>query len=40
MTFVLCDVARRIKEGFRMIIIYDRDYPETMKAAREAAGRE
>jgi 2-keto-3-deoxy-L-rhamnonate aldolase RhmA len=34
------DIARRIKEGFRMIIIYDRDYPETMKAAREAAGRE
>ena len=34
------DVAKRIKEGFRMIIIYDRDYPETMKAAREAAGRE
>jgi hypothetical protein len=34
------DVARRIKEGFRMIIIYDRDYAETMKAAREAAGRE
>jgi 2-keto-3-deoxy-L-rhamnonate aldolase RhmA len=34
------DVAKRIKEGFRMIIIYDRDYPETIKAAREAAGRE
>jgi hypothetical protein len=34
------DVGKRIKEGFRMIIIYDRDYPETMKAAREAAGRE
>jgi 2-keto-3-deoxy-L-rhamnonate aldolase RhmA len=34
------DVANRIKEGFRMIIIYDRDYSETMKAAREAAGRE
>ena len=34
------DVAKRIKEGFRMIVIYDRDYPETMKAAREAAGRE
>ena len=34
------DVAKRIKEGFRMIIIYDRDYPETMKAAREAAGRD
>jgi 2-keto-3-deoxy-L-rhamnonate aldolase RhmA len=34
------DVAKRITEGFRVIIIYDRDYPETMKAAREAAGRE
>lgn len=34
------DVAKRIKEGFRMIIIYDRDYPETIKAAREAARRE
>jgi hypothetical protein len=34
------DVAKRIKEGFRMIIIYDRDYAETMKAARAAAGRE
>jgi 2-keto-3-deoxy-L-rhamnonate aldolase RhmA len=34
------DVAKRIKEGFRMIIIYDRDYPDTMKAAREAAGRD
>jgi HpcH/HpaI aldolase/citrate lyase family len=34
------DVAKRIKEGFRMIIIYDRDYPETIKAAREAAGRD
>jgi 2-keto-3-deoxy-L-rhamnonate aldolase RhmA len=34
------DVARRIKEGFRMIIMYDRDYPATMKAARDAAGRD
>jgi 2-keto-3-deoxy-L-rhamnonate aldolase RhmA len=34
------DVAKRITEGFRMIIIYDRDYPETMKAARKAAGRD
>ncbi len=34
------DVEKRIKEGFRMIIIYDRDYPETIKAARTAAGRE
>jgi 4-hydroxy-2-oxoheptanedioate aldolase len=33
------DVAKRIKEGFRMIIIYDRDYPETIRAGREAAGR-
>jgi 2-keto-3-deoxy-L-rhamnonate aldolase RhmA len=33
------DVAKRIKEGFRMIIIYDRDYPDTIKAGREAAGR-
>jgi 2-keto-3-deoxy-L-rhamnonate aldolase RhmA len=33
------DVAKRIKEGFRMIIIYDRDYPETIKVGREAAGR-
>jgi 4-hydroxy-2-oxoheptanedioate aldolase len=33
------DIARRIKEGFRVIIIYDRDYPETIKAGREAAGR-
>jgi len=33
------DVAKRIKEGFQMIIIYDRDYPETIKAGREAAGR-
>jgi 2-keto-3-deoxy-L-rhamnonate aldolase RhmA len=34
------DVARRIQEGFRVIIIYDRDYPETIKVARQAAGRE
>jgi 2-keto-3-deoxy-L-rhamnonate aldolase RhmA len=33
------DVTKRIKEGFRVIIIYDRDYPETIKIAREAAGR-
>jgi hypothetical protein len=33
------DVEKRIKEGFRMIIIYDRDYAETMKVARAAAGR-
>jgi 2-keto-3-deoxy-L-rhamnonate aldolase RhmA len=36
----LGDVAKRIKEGFRMIIIYDRDYAETIKAGRAAAGRE
>jgi 4-hydroxy-2-oxoheptanedioate aldolase len=34
------DVAQRIKEGFQMIIIYDRDYPETIKAGRAAAGRD
>lgn len=34
------DVEKRIKEGFRMIIIYDRDYAETIKAGRAAAGRE
>lgn len=34
------DVTKRIKEGFKVIIIYDRDYPETIKVAREAAGRE
>jgi len=33
------DVAKRIKEGFRMIVIYDRDYLDTIKAGREAAGR-
>jgi 4-hydroxy-2-oxoheptanedioate aldolase len=33
------DIEKRIKEGFRMIIIYDRDYPETIKAGRAAAGR-
>jgi 4-hydroxy-2-oxoheptanedioate aldolase len=33
------DVARRIQEGFRVIIIYDRDYAETIKLGREAAGR-
>jgi 2-keto-3-deoxy-L-rhamnonate aldolase RhmA len=33
------DVERRIKEGFRAIIIYDRDYAETIKIARKAAGR-
>ena len=33
------DVARRIQEGFRVIIIYDRDYPETIKVGRAAAGR-
>lgn len=33
------DIEKRIKEGFRMIIIYDRDYPETIKAGRAVAGR-
>ena len=33
------DVVQRIKEGFRAIIIYDRDYAETIKIARSAAGR-
>jgi len=33
------DVAKRIKEGFRLIIIYDRDYAETIKAGRAAANR-
>jgi len=33
------DVEKRIKEGFRVIIIYDRDYAETIKVGRAAAGR-
>jgi 2-keto-3-deoxy-L-rhamnonate aldolase RhmA len=33
------DIEKRIKEGFRVIIIYDRDYPETIKVGRQAAGR-
>jgi hypothetical protein len=33
------DIEKRIKEGFKMIIIYDRDYPETIKAGRSAGGR-
>jgi 4-hydroxy-2-oxoheptanedioate aldolase len=33
------DIGKRIKEGFKMIIIYDRDYPETIKIGRAAAGR-
>lgn len=33
------DIEKRIKEGFRVIIIYDRDYPETIKIGRAAAGR-
>ena len=33
------DIEKRIKEGFRVIIIYDRDYPETIKVGRAAAGR-
>lgn len=34
------DVAKRIAEGFRVIIIYDRDYSETIRIGRTAAGRE
>jgi 2-keto-3-deoxy-L-rhamnonate aldolase RhmA len=33
------DVEKRIKEGFRLIVIYDRDYAETIEVARKAAGR-
>ena len=33
------DVAKRIEQGFRMIIIYDRDYEATIAAGRKAAGR-
>jgi 2-keto-3-deoxy-L-rhamnonate aldolase RhmA/dienelactone hydrolase len=33
------DVARRIQEGFRVIVIYDRDYAETIKVGRAAAAR-
>jgi 4-hydroxy-2-oxoheptanedioate aldolase len=33
------DIEKRLREGFRVIIIYDRDYPETIKAARQIAGR-
>jgi 4-hydroxy-2-oxoheptanedioate aldolase len=33
------DIDKRIKEGFKVIIIYDRDYPETIKIGRAAAGR-
>jgi 4-hydroxy-2-oxoheptanedioate aldolase len=33
------DIEQRIKEGFKVIIIYDRDYPETIKVGRAAAGR-
>ena len=33
------DIEKRIKEGFRVIIIYDRDYPETIKVGRAAASR-
>jgi 2-keto-3-deoxy-L-rhamnonate aldolase RhmA len=34
------DIEKRIAEGFRVIIIYDRDYPETIKVGRRAAGRD
>jgi 2-keto-3-deoxy-L-rhamnonate aldolase RhmA len=33
------DVEKRIREGFRVVIIYDRDYAETIAVARAAAGR-
>ena len=33
------DVERRVMEGFRAIIIYDRDYAETIQIGRKAAGR-
>jgi 2-keto-3-deoxy-L-rhamnonate aldolase RhmA len=33
------DVEKRIREGFRVIIIYDRDYAGTIGVARQAAGR-
>jgi 4-hydroxy-2-oxoheptanedioate aldolase len=33
------DIEKRLREGFRVIIIYDRDYPETIKVGRRAAGR-
>jgi hypothetical protein len=33
------DIEKRIKEGFRVIIIYDRNYAETMKVARQVIGR-
>jgi 4-hydroxy-2-oxoheptanedioate aldolase len=33
------DIEKRLREGFRVIIIYDRDYPETIKIGRQAAGR-
>lgn len=33
------DTGKRIQEGFRFIVIYDRDYPETIKVGRQAAGR-
>lgn len=33
------DVEKRLKEGFRVIIIYDRDYDATIDLARGLAGR-
>lgn len=33
------DIEKRLREGFRVIIIYDRDYPETIKLGRQIAGR-
>jgi 4-hydroxy-2-oxoheptanedioate aldolase len=33
------DIAKRIKEGFRFFVIYDRDYADTINVGRTAAGR-
>jgi 4-hydroxy-2-oxoheptanedioate aldolase len=33
------DLLQRVEDGFRVIIIYDRDYPETITLGRAAAGR-
>jgi 2-keto-3-deoxy-L-rhamnonate aldolase RhmA len=33
------DIEKRIKEGFRFFVIYDRDYADTIKVGRTAASR-
>jgi hypothetical protein len=33
------DVEQRIKQGFRVIVANDKDYPETVRIGRKAAGR-